>query len=215
MPSRIATPMTPAVVEPDGLLQALERPHDLLKLSDETFSHLVDAFLDQGAPVMAAIKRGSGILAWAARHHLPNSHYGAWLHQFASTLGVHDDSVVRWRDRAISELNLPVATATAERSQARLAGARKARSRLESVPTPAAVAAAAVLAPAIVGGTAPARRLVEDLLELSAEDLADSASTEELRSLKDLIDAALAEQQRIALRARVAQKEARGRRRVG
>lgn len=197
--------ITPAIIEPGSLLSALDRPQALLTLPVETFEHVVEAFTAQGAPFMAALKQGSGILAWAARHHLPDSHYGAWLHRFATTLGVSDDSVLRWRDRAITELGLPVAAVSIERSRARLAGARKATS---STPSPAATRAAAVLAPAVVGSsTPPARDLVEQLMELSAEDLADSASTEELRAIKALIEEALAEHHRISLRARLAQSD--------
>lgn len=206
-----STSNTPAIIESGTLLHALEQPRDLLKLPVETFEHLVEAFTAQGAPFMAALKRGSGILAWAARHHLPDTHYGAWLHRFATTLGVSDDSVLRWRDRAINELGLPVAAVTAERSRARIAGARKASGGAAPARQSEAVAkAAAVLAPAVVGSsTPPARELVEQLLELSAEDLAESGSTEELRSIKGLIEAALAEQQRVALRARLVQRDRR------
>lgn len=199
---------TPAVIEPPGLLDVMERPQDLLKLPRESFDHLVQEFVSQGAPFMAALKRGSGILAWAARHKLPDTHYGAWLHRFADEIGVSDDSVIRWRDRAITELGLPMAAVQADRSRARLAGARKAQATVAPA-TPGARAAAEVLAPAVIGSAVapPARDLVERLMELSAEDLADSASTEELHSLKDLIDAALAEQRRIALRARLVQSD--------
>lgn len=207
---------TPAIIESGTLLHALEQPRDLLKLSAETFEHLVDAFTAQGAPFMAALKRGSGILAWAARHHLPDSHYGPWLHRFATTLGVSDDSVLRWRDRAITELGLPVPAVTASRSRARLAGARKASASVVSVRSAAAVKAAAVLAPAVVGfSTPPARDLVGQLMELSPEDLAESASTEELRALKALIEEALAEHSRTALRARVAQADRRNTTKAG
>lgn len=216
MPSRIATPLTPAVVEPEGLLQTLERPLDLIKVTDETFNHLVEEFLSKGAPFLAAIKRGAGILAWAARHHLADSHYGAWLHRFADELGVNEDTVTRYRDTAINELGLPVAARHADRSRARIAGAVKAKAASPARQSPEALAAAVVLGPTVVGGSAaPARSLVEGLLELSVEDLADSASTEELRTIKALIEAALAEQQRIALRARLGSKDASRRRRVG
>lgn len=225
MSGRRPTSNTPAVItsaaiesggiESAVLLHALEQPQSLLQMPVETFEHLVDDFTAQGAPFMAALKRGSGILAWAARHHLPDTHYGAWLHRFATTLGVSDDSVLRWRDRAINELGLPVAAVTVERSRARIAGARKAGAA-PATRSPAVTEAVTVLAPAVVGSsTPPARGLVEQLLELSPEDLAESGSTEELRAIKGLIEAALAEQQRVALRARLAQRDRRQRTKVG
>lgn len=196
----------PDRASPGGLLDVIDRPQQLLGLSAESFTHLVDEFLSRGAPIMAALKRGSGILAWAARHHLPDSHYGAWLHHFAETLGVSDDSVTRWRDRAITELGLPIPAVQEQRSRARLvAAARQIRARsADNV---------------IELGDAPAlREVVTRIASLSPEDLAESASTDELRGLKTLIDDAISIQQRTALHARLAVKDQtakRGSRRTG
>lgn len=191
--------------EPAVLTLLTEKPEQLLAIPDDQFGRLVEEFLETGAPVLKALRRGAGILAWAARHHLPDNHYGPWHHGFALRFGVSDDSLTRYRDQAIRDLNLPVAMETERRSRAKLASAA-ANIRRNAETTPAREKASIELGD--VGSTS-VRQAVTLLVLTSAETLAESASTAELRSLATLIDEAIADQVRASLRARAAARRPR------
>jgi transposase-like protein len=202
--------LVPARVVGDtpSLVDLIETPKKLLTLPETAFTSLVDDFLHQGAPLMKAVRRGAGILAWAARHHLADSHYGPWLHKVARELGVHEDSLVRWRDQVTSELGLPIPQATQQRSRARLAGAAGQVRRAGEKRAADAISNSNVVELGPIG-PAPVRDLVARLLATPVQTLAESNTTDELRELKTLIDDALAHQQRAALHARTADRQRR------
>lgn len=204
------SPLLPARTVPGtpSLVSLIEQPMKLLQLPETAFTSLVDDFIAQGAPLMKAVRRGAGILAWAARHKLRDGEYGPWLHRLAEELGQHEDSVIRWRDQVTSEMGLPVPAATKERSRARLAGAAKAVRRAGEKLAEDAISAGNVVELGPLG-PAPARDLVVRLLATPAAELAASATTDELRDLKALIDDALAHQHRESLRARTAERQRR------
>lgn len=201
----------PAIQQPD-VLDLIDKPMLLLKMQNEQFDRLVEEFSERGAPMLVALRTGAGLLAWAARHHLPDSHYGAWLHRFSQDLGVSDDSVTRWRDKVTHERNLPVPMVTQDRSRARTLGSAAAKQLRQR---------------AVAAGATPERRAAElelgdigspslqaavaQLALTSADTLAESATTEQLRTLLNVIEEAIAHQQRSSLRARTEQANARRR----
>lgn len=187
------------------VVDVLDHPTDLLNMSSDRFDALVDEFVERGVPVLHAIEQGAGVIAWAARHHFPDSHYGAWLHRFAQQLGRHDDTVTRWRDKAVQDLGLPVPRKTQERSQARLAAAARALRRSAAPRPRTAGEEAAVIE--LGGISSPSlQSAVALVLVTPAEVLADSTTTAQLEQLRTLVDEAIACQRRTVLRARSANR---------
>lgn len=182
------------------VLDLLERPLNLLEISAEAFDQVVAAFADKVEPIMTAVQRSAGILAWAARHHMPDTHYGAWVHRLAELVGRSDDTIIRWRDEITSQLALPVPAVTERRSRARLAGAAKAV-RQASQPRPE---------PVMIGDVHPTP-LRQTLVALLADPdaaavLADALSTDELRSFGRILTEAERHQRRQALHAKAAEE---------
>lgn len=189
------TPAVPATVQVD-LPAIFEKPTQLIEMADDRFTLLVTEFVEQGAPLLVALRRGAGLLAWAARHHYTDGHYGPWLHQFAETLGMNEDTVTRWRDRVVNELGLPVAAVTQHRSRARLeAAAKQIRNDAANAARPPVLELGEVGSPSL-------QRAVAELALTSAEALAEAATTEQLRRLCALTEEAIAVQRRTSLHAR-------------
>lgn len=103
----------------------------MLTLDQESFGNLVALVVDAGKPLIAAIRRHAGLVAWAAWHRYNDKQCREFYEGMAERLGIKVATLRDWRDATVEHQGLSIPILAQTRSDAAKKGALEAASRRE------------------------------------------------------------------------------------